>query len=126
MRGFFDVVALDLVGADGSKIPVIASAIERRDPYGKVLFTRITFLKAADRRQYERNIVAARAVAEKERDTSRASEASLQTRLQEERETSELREQFIAVLGHDLRNPLARYQRRHQAPVATSHSAKRA
>lgn len=27
--------------------------------------------------------------------------------LQEERETAELREQFIAVLGHDLRNPLA-------------------
>lgn len=27
--------------------------------------------------------------------------------LSEERETSELREQFIAVLGHDLRNPLA-------------------
>lgn len=32
-----------------------------------------------------------------------ASEATLLT----ERETSELREQFIAVLGHDLRNPLA-------------------
>jgi GAF domain-containing protein len=32
-----------------------------------------------------------------------ASEASLL----DERKTSELREQFIAVLGHDLRNPLA-------------------
>ncbi|QCJ00255.1 GAF domain-containing sensor histidine kinase [Agrobacterium larrymoorei] len=30
-----------------------------------------------------------------------------QTSLQHERELSELREQFIAVLGHDLRNPLA-------------------
>jgi len=29
-----------------------------------------------------------------------------QTSLSEERETSELREQFIAILGHDLRNPL--------------------
>jgi phosphoserine phosphatase RsbU/P len=27
--------------------------------------------------------------------------------LQQERENAELREQFIAVLGHDLRNPLA-------------------
>ena len=27
--------------------------------------------------------------------------------LLDERETAELREQFIAVLGHDLRNPLA-------------------
>ncbi|MDB5413831.1 MAG: histidine kinase [Rubritepida sp.] len=29
------------------------------------------------------------------------------SKLKEERETAELREQFIAVLGHDLRNPLA-------------------
>ena len=33
--------------------------------------------------------------------------ATSEARLLGERETSELREQFIAVLGHDLRNPLA-------------------
>jgi signal transduction histidine kinase len=33
--------------------------------------------------------------------------AVTEARLMSERETSELREQFIAVLGHDLRNPLA-------------------
>src|SRR6478609_814837 len=33
--------------------------------------------------------------------------AASEARLLGERETSELREQFIAVLGHDLRNPLA-------------------
>jgi signal transduction histidine kinase len=33
--------------------------------------------------------------------------AVTEARLLSERETSELREQFIAVLGHDLRNPLA-------------------
>jgi signal transduction histidine kinase len=31
--------------------------------------------------------------------------ASAETKLQEERRTAELREQFIAILGHDLRNP---------------------
>jgi signal transduction histidine kinase len=40
------------------------------------------------------------------RDRLALSEAALLT----ERETSELREQFIAVLGHDLRNPLASIQ----------------
>jgi sigma-B regulation protein RsbU (phosphoserine phosphatase) len=35
------------------------------------------------------------------------SRSELQKGLATERETSELREQFIAVLGHDLRNPLA-------------------
>src|ERR1700692_1228426 len=33
--------------------------------------------------------------------------AASEARLLSERETSELREQFITVLGHDLRNPLA-------------------
>src|SRR6202167_1488911 len=33
--------------------------------------------------------------------------AASEAKLLSERETSELREQFIAVLGHDLRNPLA-------------------
>lgn len=40
-------------------------------------------------------------------------QAEVQTALKDERATSELREQFIAILGHDLRNPL-------QAIYATS------
>ena len=39
--------------------------------------------------------------------TSRADLALSEASLFDERATSELREQFIAVLGHDLRNPLA-------------------
>ena len=45
-----------------------------------------------------------------------ASEAALLN----ERETAELREQFIAVLGHDLRNPLASDRRRHEAAASGS------
>jgi sigma-B regulation protein RsbU (phosphoserine phosphatase) len=72
---------------------MIANALEGRDDAGKPLFTRIALIKATDRRRYERELVDAREVAK--------------TSLASERETSELREQFIAVLGHDLRNPLA-------------------
>jgi signal transduction histidine kinase len=39
--------------------------------------------------------------------SSEASLASTEANLASERRTAELREQFIAVLGHDLRNPLA-------------------
>src|SRR3954453_18356869 len=49
--------------------------------------------KATDWRRYERELLQAREAAK--------------SSLASERETSELREQFIAVLGHDLRNPLA-------------------
>ena len=93
MQGFVNELALDLLHADGSKLPVIANAAEKRGPSGEHLFTRLTMFKAVDRRTYERGLIAARAKAE---ETAAA-----------EHDTSVLREQFIAVLGHDLRNPLA-------------------
>jgi sigma-B regulation protein RsbU (phosphoserine phosphatase) len=64
-----------------------------RLPDGELISTRLVVIKAADRRRYERELVDARTAATKT--------------LESERETAELREQFIAVLGHDLRNPLA-------------------
>ncbi|SHG85006.1 PAS/PAC sensor signal transduction histidine kinase [Bradyrhizobium erythrophlei] len=100
MQGFFNEVALDLVSQNGDRLPVIANATERRAADGSVISTRLTLLKATDRRRYERELLDAR-------DQSRSSEAATRAILEDERRTSELREQFIAVLGHDLRNPLA-------------------
>src|ERR1700722_8258550 len=93
MQGFFNEFALDFETATGERLPVIANAAERRDADGGVLFTALVVIKAADRRRYERQLVDSR--------------SELQKGLATERETAELREQFIAVLGHDLRNPLA-------------------
>ena len=93
LQGFVNELALDLLHADGSKLPVIANASEKRAADGQHHFTRLTLFKAVDRRTYERDLVAARTQA----DAAAAAE----------RETAVLREQFIAVLGHDLRNPLA-------------------
>ena len=72
---------------------MIANAVEQRDAEGTLLSTRLVVIRATDRRRYERELVDARATATES--------------LKSERETAELREQFIAVLGHDLRNPLA-------------------
>jgi sigma-B regulation protein RsbU (phosphoserine phosphatase) len=93
MQGFFNEVALDLVTQPGKSLPVLVNAAERRDAEGGHLFTRLTVFNATDRRRYERELVDAR--------------AALQASLLNERETSALREQFIAVLSHDLRNPLS-------------------
>jgi len=93
MQGHVHEIALDLVTAHGDKIPTIANAAEKRDPEGRHLFTRLTLFKAVDRRTYERSPLETRIMAETE---SRA-----------QREAAVVREQFIAVLGHDLRNPLA-------------------
>jgi len=93
MQGHVHEIALDLLKADGEKIPTIANAAEKRDAEGRHLFTRLTLFKAVDRRTYERSLVEARARAEAEAEA--------------QREAAVLREQFLAVLGHDIRNPLA-------------------
>lgn len=93
MQGHVNEIALDMLAADGSKIPMIGNAAEKRAKDGEHLFTRLTLFKAVDRRAYERSLLEARMKAEAE---SKA-----------EREAALLREQFIAVLGHDLRNPLS-------------------
>jgi sigma-B regulation protein RsbU (phosphoserine phosphatase) len=86
MQGHFSEFALDLATCGSQSVHVIANAIERRDGNGRPLFVRMVFFQAPERRSYEKGLV-----------------ASLRT----ERMSAELREQFIAVLGHDLRNPLA-------------------
>jgi sigma-B regulation protein RsbU (phosphoserine phosphatase) len=100
MQGFFNEVALELIQANGKRLPVIANGLERRGADGQAQFTRITLFVAVERRRYERNILAAQAQAE-------SAGQQVRSRLEEEQATSQLREQFIAVLGHDLRNPLA-------------------
>jgi sigma-B regulation protein RsbU (phosphoserine phosphatase) len=123
MQGFFNEVALDFVASDGTKLPVLANAMERRDEKGDLLFTRVTIFKAAERRRYERELLEARTAAEAARRELQALNATLETRIRyaveerlrveesllREREMAELREQFIAILGHDLRNPLASF-----------------
>lgn len=93
LKGAFEEVALDLLTADGQKLAVLVSASERRDPTGQPTAVRIVAVRATERRGYERDL--------------KSSEAAAVRSLADEREIAGLREQFIAVLGHDLRNPLA-------------------
>ena len=93
MQGSFSEVALDIVRKDGTKMPVLVNAVERRGDEHRPGFIRFTVFNATERRRYERGLLSAR---------DRA-----QADVKAEQDSSELREQFIAVLGHDLRNPLA-------------------
>ncbi|MET4476512.1 PAS domain-containing sensor histidine kinase [Bradyrhizobium sp. F1.13.3] len=100
MQGSFQEFAIDMLAADDTPLQMIANANERRDADGKLLLIRLALIKATDRRRYEQELLAARELA-------KAAEKAIEERLQRENQASELREQFIAVLGHDLRNPLA-------------------
>jgi phosphoserine phosphatase RsbU/P len=92
MQGFFDEVALELQSPSNGKLPVMINALERKGPNGEVLFVRFTVFRAADRRVYEQNLKDAK--------------ASLEMSLANANQVALLREQLIAILGHDLRNPL--------------------
>ena len=93
MQGFFDEVVLELKGNTGQRLRVMVNAFESRDKNDQPNFIRFTILKASDRLLYEQNLQEAKNIAEQE--------------LIKQKETVILREQLIAVLGHDLRNPLS-------------------
>lgn len=59
-HGFFNEVALDLISREGSTIPVLVNAVERRDSDGKAKVIRITVFNATERRRYEVELLAAR------------------------------------------------------------------
>ena len=114
MQGFFNEVALDLVKKDGEAFPVLVNAAERTNAEGKPQFIRLTVFNATDRRRYERELLKARDELKKLAGTleQRVEEVTAErmrtdTALTSQREEAKLRDQFIAVLGHDLRNPLA-------------------
>jgi sigma-B regulation protein RsbU (phosphoserine phosphatase) len=107
MQGFFHEVALDFQTQQGKSLPALINAAERRDSEGRHLFTRITVFNATDRRRYERELLAARTAAEAAKREAQELRAVAEASLLDERATAALREQFIAVLGHDLRNPLS-------------------
>jgi phosphoserine phosphatase RsbU/P len=107
MQGHFDEVALELVPSDGVRVPVLVSGVEHVDEAGAPQFIRLAFVPSIERRKYERNLVLAKTSAAADAARLRQLNAELDGKISEARETAALREQFIAVLGHDLRNPLA-------------------
>lgn len=91
MQGFFDEILMELSGKF-HKIKIFINAKEsalKEDGSKRIYYT---LLEASDRVQYEQNLQYSKSVAEKQ--------------LEAARENVLLREQLIAVLGHDLRNPL--------------------
>lgn len=93
MQGFFDEVMLEIVHTSGTKMQVLVNALERGSGKDNAKFICFTLLKCSDRLQYEQNLKLAKIETDKELANQKANVL--------------LREQLIAVLGHDLRNPLS-------------------
>jgi len=84
MQGFFNEVALDFVASDGSKVPVLVNAMERRASDGSPLGMRIAIFNASDRRLYETQLLDARRRADSLAEQLRTLNAQLEERVAEE------------------------------------------
>ncbi|QNN52389.1 PP2C family protein-serine/threonine phosphatase [Nocardioides mesophilus] len=64
MQGQVREVALELVRADGSRLPVLINAVLDRDPDGEPRAARVVLLDATERRRYEQELLLAKQRAE--------------------------------------------------------------
>ena len=67
MRGQISGIAVELVTADGNRLPVFVTANVKTDGAGKPALVRIAAQDASDRRSYERELLEARQRADRER-----------------------------------------------------------
>ena len=74
-------IALEVVCADGSRLPVLANAALERDETGRPALVRIVLLDATERREYERELLRAKQQAEASETRARALAMTLQQTL---------------------------------------------
>ena len=98
MQGSISEVKLELVHADGSKIPMVLNAIRR--PQAGATVHEIAAYVAHDRDRYERELLRSR-----ERLQDLVTEATRHEA--EAKDRAVFAEQMIGIVSHDLRNPLA-------------------
>ncbi|MEU4448894.1 SpoIIE family protein phosphatase [Actinosynnema sp. NPDC050801] len=81
MQGHVGGVALEMVAADGTRLPVLVHSTVKTGGDDQPLLIRTTVFDASDRRAYERELLRARQVAERERDEIRRLATTLQRTL---------------------------------------------
>jgi sigma-B regulation protein RsbU (phosphoserine phosphatase) len=64
MQGSVREIAVDVVRADGTRLPALVNSVLRRDEAGEPAMVRTTVFNATDRREYERELLRARRAAE--------------------------------------------------------------
>ncbi|TSD98210.1 SpoIIE family protein phosphatase [Skermania sp. ID1734] len=81
MQGEVRAVALEMVVADGTALPVLVSARVKTDATGRPLLIRATISDARDRRAYEQELLRAKRAADRERASVQLLAATLQRSL---------------------------------------------
>ena len=85
MQGSVREIAVDLVCADGRRLPVLINSVLKKDEAGTPLLVRTTVFNATDRKEYERELLRARQRAE---------------------QAAKAKADFISMISHEIRTPL--------------------
>jgi signal transduction histidine kinase len=113
LQGSVGEVQLDLKRSNGELLPVLTTIRRTRDP-GEPRRDEYAFMVTHDRRKYELELLEAKRRAELALDERNSALAALEQKQQEMqglnlklRKEHESKDRFMAVLAHELRNPLA-------------------
>ncbi|HEX5719523.1 MAG TPA: ATP-binding protein [Thermoanaerobaculia bacterium] len=86
MQGTVREIAVDIIRADGVRLPALINSVLKKDEDGNPLLTRTTVFNATDRKEYERELVRERQKAE---------------------QAAKARADFISMMSHEIRTPLS-------------------
>jgi len=98
-------IQVDVRNAEGARVPMLINIMRHGE--GDSLFDHWALFKASDRRAYERELLAARKAAEAALEARRGAEAQLQRLNAQLSKADRRKDEFLATLSHELRNPLA-------------------
>ena len=85
MQGTVREIAVDIVCANGQRLPALINSVLRRDATGQPVLVRTTVFNATDRKEYERELLRERQRAEK---------------------AAQAKADFISMVSHEIRTPL--------------------
>lgn len=97
--GVAEGISLELVRADGSRMPVLMNSVVQRAPDGTRLVTRTALFDATAYRRYEAQLIEARNRAER-------SEAEAQRSLVAAEAADRSKARFLAAMNHEFRTPI--------------------
>jgi PAS domain S-box-containing protein len=85
MQGWVREIAVDIVCADGRRLPALINSTLRKDAAGQPLLVRTMIFNATDRKEYERELLRERQKAE---------------------QATKAKADFISMMSHEIRTPL--------------------
>ena len=107
LDGAVNEVQLDLHAADGRRIPVLVNIARRRDGDDAAPVDHVAVFRSTQRHAYEHALLEARKVAEEALEATRAADLQLQALNLQLTAADRRKDEFLATLSHELRNPLA-------------------